>query len=436
MGSQDGGWPGRLTPVRRLGGPARGFWHGWCVWLCLAAVLLVGMAPAAWADATVRDIRIALHEDGVRVVVELSRAVPFHYVTLDGPPRLAIDLPEVAWLVPESEGMRQIGINGYRFGRFRPGVSRLVIDVADPFAVRRVFELPAVPSGQRIVFDLATGPEARLTLAGADPAAAEPLNGAAHDAADGAAVAPEQKVAAITTFKLPLKKPRQRVIVIDPGHGGVDPGAVGVSGTYEKDVVMAMARALRRQLEATGRYKVVMTREGDHIVRLRDRIRIARENEGELFLSLHADSLVRNRAIDGALVYTLSEKASNAEAARLAAKENRADILAGVDLSNQEEVVTAILIDLAQRDTNNKSMRFADMLMGRLAGATTLTRRRPAQAGFVVLKSPDMPSVLVELGYLSNAEDERRLKDPQHLAGLAKALVAAIDDYFDPAGRR
>jgi N-acetylmuramoyl-L-alanine amidase len=421
MGSQDGGWP-----ARRSG-------RGWFGWIWLAAALLVGAAPDVRADATVRDIRIARHEDGVRVVVELSRDVPFHYVTLDAPPRLAIDLPEVAWLVPESEGMRQIGVNGYRFGTFKPGVSRLVVDVAQPFAVQRVFELPAEPNGHRLVFDLSLGEAPRLTLAGAQ--AAEPLNGAAHDAANGAAVAPEQKVAAITSFKLPLKKPRQRVIVIDPGHGGVDPGAVGVSGTYEKDVVMAMARALRRQLEATGRYKVVMTREGDHIVRLRDRIRIARENEGELFLSLHADSLVRNRAIDGALVYTLSEKASNAEAARLAAKENRADILAGVDLSNQEEVVTAILIDLAQRDTNNKSMRFADILMGRLADATTLTRRRPAQAGFVVLKSPDMPSVLVELGYLSNGEDERRLKDPQHLAGLAKALVAAIDDYFDPAPR-
>jgi N-acetylmuramoyl-L-alanine amidase len=435
MGRQNGGWPARLRPARRLRGSARRTWRGWCAWACLAVALLTGAAPAARADATVRDIRIAPHEDSVRVVVELSRDVPFHYVTLDAPPRLAIDLPEVAWLVPESEGMRQIGINGYRFGRFRPGVSRLVVDIAQPFAVQRVFELPAEPSGHRIVFDLALGAQApQLTLAGAAAAAPQALNGAAHDAGD-AAVAPEQKVAAITSFKLPLKKPRQRVIVIDPGHGGVDPGAVGVRGTYEKDVVMAMARVLRRQLEATGRYKVVMTRDDDRIVRLRDRTRIARESEGELFLSLHADSLVRNRAIDGALVYTLSEKASNAEAARLAAKENRADIIAGVDLSNQEEVVTAILIDLAQRDTNNKSMRFADILMGRLADATTLTRRRAAQAGFVVLKSPDMPSVLVELGYLSNQEDERRLTDPQHLARLAKALVAAIDDYFDPGAR-
>jgi N-acetylmuramoyl-L-alanine amidase len=450
-GSQNGGLPAQQRSAARRRRPAICWrrlaqpwpWRGWDALAWLAAALLVSWAPSTWSD-TVRDIRIAQHDDGVRVVVELSRDVPFHYVTLDDPPRLAIDLPEVAWLVPESEGMRQIGINGYRFGRFRPGVSRLVVDVAQPFAVHRVFELPAAPSGHRIVFDLTLGERApRVTLAGAAPAgAAGSVNGAVNGAVSGAAVdgvasteavAPEQKVAMITPFKLPLKKPRQRVIVIDPGHGGVDPGAIGVTGVNEKDVVMAMARELRRQLEASGRYKVVMTRERDHIVRLRDRIRIARENDGELFLSLHADSLVRNRAIDGALVYTLSEKASTREAARLAAKENRADILAGVDLSNQEDVVTAILIDLAQRDTNNKSMRFADILMGQLAPVTALTRRRPAQAGFVVLKSPDMASVLIELGYLSNREDERRLTDPQHLAQLARALVAAIDDYFEPA---
>jgi N-acetylmuramoyl-L-alanine amidase len=443
MGSQIGGRSAQQRSAVRLRGPAtRWLEHAWQVLAWLGAALLVGQAPAASADATVRDIRIAQHDDGVRVVVELSRVVAFRYVTLDDPPRLAIDLPEVAWLVPESEGMRQIGINGYRFGTFQPGVSRLVVDVAQPFAVHRVFELPGVPSGHRIVFDLTLGEQTpRLTLAGADPAGATgsvdgAVNGAVNGVASTQAVAPEQKVAAITTFKLPLKKPQPRVIVIDPGHGGVDPGAIGVSGAYEKDVVMAMARELRRQLEATGRYKVVMTRERDQIVRLRDRIQIARENEGELFLSLHADSLVRNTAIDGALVYTLSEKASTREAARLAAKENRADILAGVDLSNQEDVVTAILIDLAQRDTNNKSMRFADILMGQLESVTALTRRRSAQAGFVVLKSPDMPSVLVELGYLSNREDERRLTDPQHLAKLARALVAAIDDYFVPVAAR
>ena len=442
MGNRNRNRPALPGPLAlRRGWAAR--WFG-CrgnlrVWLApaiLVGAMLLSQVTLAWADATVRDIRIARHEDGVRVVVELSRDVPFHYATLEGPPRLSIDLPEVAWLVPESQGMRQIGINGYRFGRFQPGVSRLVVDVAQPFKVRRVFELPGAPDGHRLVFDLDIDlPQLSLTATGPSHQAdgVDGANGAADGHTNGAAAGAESQLAAITSFKLPLKKPPRRVIVIDPGHGGKDPGAIGVTGVQEKDVVMATARELRRQLEATGRYKVVMTREHDRIVRLRDRIRIAREHDGELFISLHADSLVRNPAIDGALAYTLSENASTREAARLARKENRADIIAGVDLSNQEDVVTAILIDLAQRDTNNKSMRFADILMEKFVAVTEVTRRRPAQAGFVVLKSPDMPSVLVELGYLSNRADEQRLVDPKHLAKLASGFVAAIDDYFDPA---
>ena len=160
--------------------------------------------------------------------------------------------------------------------------------------------------------------------------------------------------------------PRRRVLVIDPGHGGIDPGAIGSGGTYEKDIVLAMALELRRQLEATGRYEVVMTRETDSIMRLRDRLQTARESDGELFLSLHADSLVQAPEVRGASVYTLSEQASNEEAARLAGKENRADILAGIDLSDQEDIVTEILIDLAQRDANNKSIRLAELLVGEL----------------------------------------------------------------------
>jgi N-acetylmuramoyl-L-alanine amidase len=443
MGSQDRDQAAHSkTSACRPGRASGRAWRCRYVLTLLLAVVSIGQIPAAWAQATVRDIRIAPHEDSVRVVVELSRQVPFQYFTLEEPPRLAIDLPEVAWLVPESEGLRQVGINGYRFGRYRPGVSRLVVDVAQPFAVSRVFELPGGSSGHRIVFDLAIGVQVEdpeLTLAGARPGAGAPdaVNGTVNGAPHGeASVEPEQQVAVLTPYRLPEKKPEPRVIVIDPGHGGVDPGAIGVTGVYEKDVVLAMGLELRRQLEATGRYQVVMTRERDQIVRLRDRIRIGREGKGELFVSLHADSLVRAPGIDGAMVYALSEKASSREAARLAAKENRADILAGVDLTDHEQVVTAILIDLAQRDTNNKSMRFADLLMGKLASVTELTRRRPSQAGFVVLKSPDTPSVLVELGYLSNREDERALTDPALLARLAKAIVDAIDGYFEVAVAR
>jgi N-acetylmuramoyl-L-alanine amidase len=193
-----------------------------------------------------------------------------------------------------------------------------------------------------------------------------------------------------------------------------------------------MALELRRQLEATGRYRVVMTREADRIVRLRDRLQVARESDGELFVSLHADSLVKAPEVRGASVYTLSEQASNEEAARLASKENRADILAGIDLSDQEDIVTEILIDLAQRDANNKSIRLAELLVSDLRSVSRMARQRRSQAGFVVLKSPDMPSVLIELGYLSNAADEQALRDPDHLARLAAAMVQAVDQYFTP----
>lgn len=194
-----------------------------------------------------------------------------------------------------------------------------------------------------------------------------------------------------------------------------------------------MGLELRKRLEATGRYKVVMTRDSDRIVRLRDRLLVAREREGELFLSLHADSLKKAPDVGGASIYTLSERASNDEAARLASKENRAGILAGVDLSEQEDIVTEILIDLAQRDANNKSIRIAELLVEELGNVAKLAKRRRSQAGFVVLKSPDMPSVLIELGYLSNGTDEKALGDPAYLAKLAAAMVRATDRYFSPA---
>jgi len=220
------------------------------------------------------------------------------------------------------------------------------------------------------------------------------------------------------------------MIVIDPGHGGIDPGASGREGTYEKNVVLNTALELRRQLVNSGRYDVILTRDDDTFVRLRDRLQIARASGGHLFLSLHADSLSTNKDVRGAAVYTLSNKASNEEAERLATTENRADILGGIDLSHHEPLVTEILIDLAQRDANNKSLKIADILVAELGDVTKLLRRSRQQAGFVVLKSPDMPSALIELGYLSNVEDERRLSDQDHLSDLSKAIVKAIDRYF------
>ncbi|MDX1711150.1 MAG: N-acetylmuramoyl-L-alanine amidase, partial [Rhodovibrionaceae bacterium] len=219
-------------------------------------------------------------------------------------------------------------------------------------------------------------------------------------------------------------------IVIDPGHGGVDPGAIGVSGIYEKDLVIEYARELKRQLEATGRFNVAMTRDKDIFIRLRDRIAIAQQYDGDLFVSLHANTH-KSRNIRGASVYTLSENSSDAEAAALAAKENKADVIAGVDLSDKPEVVSQILIDLAQRETMNTSKVFANDLVSELGQVTKLLRNTHRFAGFAVLKSPNIPSVLVEIGYMTNPQEERMLGTPAHRKKVMRALVRAIEKHFE-----
>jgi N-acetylmuramoyl-L-alanine amidase len=222
----------------------------------------------------------------------------------------------------------------------------------------------------------------------------------------------------------------ERIIVIDPGHGGLDPGAIGsTSHILEKEVALRMGLALRDQLEATGRYRVIMTRDNDRMVRLCDRLQIAGRSQGELLVSIHADSLTIAPEVRGAAVYTLSELASNDEPERLASKEGCADIPAGIDLSNQEDIVPETLIDLAQRSA--ESITVAELLAQELNRATKMAKRRPAQEGFAVLNSSDMPSVLIELGFLSNPADERALADDAHIARLATAVARALDIYFE-----
>jgi N-acetylmuramoyl-L-alanine amidase len=244
-----------------------------------------------------------------------------------------------------------------------------------------------------------------------------------------ASSAPAGASLAMVTPMLKPSGPKKRLIAIDPGHGGIDPGATGVSGVYEKNITMAVARAVKRRLQATGRYEVLLTRDRDVFVRLRDRVEIARKAGADLFLSIHADTIA-NKKIRGASVYTLSEKASDKEAAALAEQENKADLIAGVDLSRENPEVTNILIDLAQRETMNQSARFAGLLVGSLKRDVRLLRNSHRFAGFVVLKAPDIPSVLIELGFLSNRYDERLLRDRRHRAKLAGAITAAIDRYF------
>lgn len=228
------------------------------------------------------------------------------------------------------------------------------------------------------------------------------------------------------------KRPRRtRLIALDPGHGGKDPGALGTRGTQEKKVVLAIARQVQRQLRATGRYRVMLTRTSDTFVALRERVARAQEAKADLFLSLHADSHP-NSGVRGASVYTLSEAASDREAEALAARENRADaVVSGLRLAGEPDNVARTLVAMSQRSTVNASRRLADIIVDTFARhGLRLLRRSHRQAGFAVLTSPDIPAALVELGYLSNPQDERLLTVRQHQIALARALCAAVDAHF------
>jgi N-acetylmuramoyl-L-alanine amidase len=233
----------------------------------------------------------------------------------------------------------------------------------------------------------------------------------------------------------PRKPPlRTRLIAIDPGHGGIDPGAIGINGALEKDVTLDAARELARQLEATKRYRVELTRTDDEFVPLQDRVARARAVNAELFISLHADALP-DAHMRGATVFTLSEKASDSEAAAVAARENKADLIAGIDLSRHTPEVSEILFDLARRQTNNLSIRLAREVVGELSHRVRLLHNSHRAAGFAVLKAPDIPSALVEMGCLSNREEERQLQQASYQRNLAACLTRSVNDYFDLVGK-
>jgi N-acetylmuramoyl-L-alanine amidase len=236
----------------------------------------------------------------------------------------------------------------------------------------------------------------------------------------------------------PTPPPRPKLIALDPGHGGRDPGALGVRGTQEKGVVIAIARDLQRELQSTGRYRVMLTRSADSFVALRERVARAQEAKADLFLSLHADSHP-DSDVRGASVYTLSEEASDREAAALAARENRADaMVSGMRLANQPDSVAAALVAMSQRGTVNDSRRLADTIVQTFGrNGVRLLPHTHRQAGFAVLTSPDIPAALVELGYLSNAQDEKLLTVRPHQMALARALRASVDAHFGlPATRK
>ena len=417
-------------------------------WLARLGLPLI-CASIAFADSqpTVTEAKLGVEPNLTRVELSLTGAAEFRVFTLADPDRVVIDLSEVGWKVPGGKKLQGHGlVAGLRYGLFKAGTSRIVLDLAAPAAVTDARILPANGDQPvRLALDLrptdATAYKASVqtvlfassgvavpvvTEAGnANPVLGAPVAAAADtpkSSAKPAAPAAAKPVVAAADAPKPL-------IVIDPGHGGIDPGALG-SNTMEKNITLAVAKQLQKTLLATGRFRVVLTRDKDVFIPLRDRFKIARDKGADLFISLHADSAAGGGA-RGASVYTLSDKASDAEAEALAAKENKSDVIAGVDLSQQSQTVSGILIDLAQRETINLSSRFASILVGDLRNDTMMLQNSHRFAGFAVLKAPDVPSVLLEMGYVSSSDDERLLTDTNHQKKLSESITRAIEDYFD-----
>ena len=384
------------------------------------------------AMPVVLSTRLGEQPDKTRFVVELSDPVQVRVFTLTNPDRVVIDMPEVLWRVVENARPSGKGaVQSYRYGLFRKGNSRFVIDLGAPVRVDapRLYP-PEGIYGFRMVIDLYPTTAAAFAANAGWPQAYRMSPPGAAIASLPPPQAPVVEPPVPATPRPPALRGAKRIIVVDPGHGGIDPGTHGATGLQEKDIVLAVAKRLREALEASGHYKVRLTRDTDVFIPLRERVNIARAAHGDLFISLHID-FNDHHEIRGASIYTLSEEASDREAAHLAEKENMSDVIAGVDLSSEESPVASILIDLAQRDTMNRSARFAQTALAALPTATLVRPNSPHKsAGFAVLKGPDIPAVLIELGYLSNSADEREMATDAWRKRVARAIAAAIDTHF------
>ena len=375
-------------------------------------------APAANPYPVVSDARLGGDENQTRFIADLSRKVDLHAFTLADPYRVVIDIPQVTFRLAPKVGETGRGlVKAFRFGLIMQGGSRIVLDLTKPVRIEKAFVLdPAEGHPARLVLDLAaTDRESflrTLTQENKPPPPAE------------SARKPD------TPEKTEKPDPRP-LIVLDPGHGGIDNGTRAPSGETEKALVLDFALLLRDQIEKTGKYRVLMTRTDDTFVQLGERVRIARARQASLFISIHADALRRvDGEAQGATIYTLSDTASDAEAARLADAENRADVIAGINLSAEPDNIAGILIDFAQRETKTFSLHFARTLANELKSVARLHKHPLKSAGFKVLKAPDVPSVLIELGYVSNQQDLKQLTSGAWRTRTVASTVQAIDVFF------
>ena len=387
-------------------------------------------SPAAVANFPIAsDARLAGDAKQTRFILDLDKAIQFRAFALADPYRVIVDLPQVSFQLPTGVGVAGRGlVKGFRYGLVMPGGSRIVFDLTGPAKIAKSYVLEAA-NGQpprlvlefeevdRTAFVQSLAPENRPELR---PAIAE-----ANAAAAGADAPAAPKPA-------PGPPDKRPVVVIDPGHGGVDNGTqAGGGDIMEKNLVLGFGLALRDRIEKSGKYRVVMTRTDDTFIPLGDRVKMARNESAALFVSIHADALPRGEGdAQGATIYTLSDKASDSEAERLADAENKSDAIGGVSLADEPTEVADILIDLVQRETKTFSNRFARVLMGEMKNTVRMHKHPLKSAGFRVLKAPDVPSVLVELGYVSNKGDLEHLVSENWRNRTVGSIAQAIDTFL------
>jgi N-acetylmuramoyl-L-alanine amidase len=384
--------------------------------VCAAFILQLSANPAVAGMLQASDYLMAGDAARTRVVIRFDQEPQVNWLLLRDPHRLVIDLPETSFHFEESQLEPRGMVTQVLHGNLETGSSRIIVALDGPFAVERMDVLANEKEpGYRLVADLVASSETAF-----ETALIEQIGTTASTRST-----PKSDRVAKTEYP-----PDDRfVIVVDAGHGGIDTGAKGVTGTQEKTITLAFALELRSKLAENGRYDIYLTRDRDVFLRLDERVRAARQHDADLFISVHADA-IRHKFVRGATVYTVSDKASDPEAAAKAIRENLADKIAGIKIEQETEQVADILADLIRRETHSFSIRFARSLVGELSDSIEMIETNPHRfAGFRVLKAPDVPSVLLELGYLSNVKDEALMRDPDWRAKAMDSIVEAIDAF-------
>ncbi len=384
----------------------------------LSVLASAGTAALAQDDTglVAQELRIAGDATRVRFLLEFDGEPTPRWFLLRNPHRLVIDLPETEFEFDASQAEPRGLISRFQHGQLGIGTSRIIVSSEGPFTIDHIDVTENVDSpGFRLVVDLAAASDREFEEALAEQIATTGSTQTTPktDRLSGRETDPEQ---------------RPFIIVLDPGHGGIDSGAAGTKGTQEKTITLAFALELRAALQQLEGYRIFLTRERDMFLTLDERVRIARQHEADLFISIHADSY-RQSGVRGATVYTVSDRPSDAESAATAIRENLSDAIAGIQVEESKDNVADILVDLVRRETQRFSMRFARTLVGKLSQQIDLINNPHRFAGFKVLRAPDVPSVLLELGYLSNPLDEEQLRDAEWRAGAIDSVVTAIKAF-------